>query len=136
MTNKNQSQIIKTNEVGEFYFIHDGSKTGHPGLIVWKDDEKNLYIAIKFGTTKNDDNELLSERISQANNNCIYKRLFVGKRKDFGKDELNHFHLVDEIFIKLKEIWNNNFKFSKNISKAQKKFIDQRKNVILINIKK
>ena len=36
LDNENRIKVI---EVGIFYFIHDGSKTGHPGLIVWKDDE-------------------------------------------------------------------------------------------------
>ena len=36
-----KNQTIKNIEVGKFYLIHDGSRTGHPGLVVWKDDEKN-----------------------------------------------------------------------------------------------
>ena len=47
---------IKVIEVGKFYLIHDGSYPGHPGLIVWKEDHANLYLAIKFGTTKNKEN--------------------------------------------------------------------------------
>ena len=33
MENKVLSKII---EIGKFYLIHDGSKTGHPGLVIWK----------------------------------------------------------------------------------------------------
>ena len=35
---------IKNIEVGKFYLIHDGSKTGHPGLVVWESKEKNIYF--------------------------------------------------------------------------------------------
>ena len=47
-----QNQPIKNIEVGKFYFIHDGSKTGHPGFVVWKDDEKNRYLVIRFDSDK------------------------------------------------------------------------------------
>ena len=35
-----------------FYFIHDGSKSGYPGILVWKDDEKNKYLFVKFDSDK------------------------------------------------------------------------------------
>lgn len=47
---------IKNIEIGKFYLIHDGSKTGHPGFVVWKDDSANLYLLIKFGSAQNKDN--------------------------------------------------------------------------------
>lgn len=136
MSNKNQSPILKTIEVGKFYFIHDGSKSGHPGYIVWKDEERNLYIAIKFGTTKNDDNEILNERISQITPNYIYKRLYAGKRKDFGKDALFTFHISNEIVKRFKDIKKRNLKFSKNVSKAQKHYLNKNKDHVLLDIKK
>ena len=43
---------IKQIEVGKFYFIHDGSKTGHPGFVVWKDDEANRYLVIRTDSDK------------------------------------------------------------------------------------
>lgn len=135
-SNHNQPKPIKNIEVGKFYFIHDGSKTGHPGYVVWKDDEKNLYAAIKFGTTKNDDNEVLLNRINPIKRNFIYKRLFVGRRKDFSKDELCDFYITDEIIEKFVKIRQNNLKFSKNVSKAQKHFLNRNKNVLLVDIKK
>lgn len=136
MSNENQSPKIKNIEVGKFYFIHDGSKTGHPGLIVWKDDVKNLYIAIKFGTTKNDDNEVLSNKISLATTNYIYKRLFVGKRKDFGKNELCEFHITEEIRYKYAEILKNNLKYSKAVANSQRDFLDKNKDAMFEKIKK
>ena len=44
--------ITKVIEVGKFYLIHDGSKTGHPGFVVWKDDAINRYILVKFDSDK------------------------------------------------------------------------------------
>lgn len=43
---------IKNIEIGKFYFIHDDSCTGHPGFIVWKDDEKNRYLVIRTDSDK------------------------------------------------------------------------------------
>ena len=37
---------IKNIEVGKFYLVYDGSKTGHPGFIIWKDDLKNRYLVV------------------------------------------------------------------------------------------
>lgn len=136
MQNNNPKPTIKNIEVGKFYFIHDGSKTGHPGFIVWKDDEMNLYISIKFGTSKNEDNELLSIPINKEKTNCIYKRLFVGKRKDFSKDILGFFYLTDEIIQKYEIIRKNNLKFSKNVSGIHRRFLNRNKDKLLQKIKK
>ena len=27
---------------GKFYVVHDGSASGHPGMIYWKQDKKNI----------------------------------------------------------------------------------------------
>ena len=54
--NSSLEKPTKVIEVGKFYLIHDGSKTGHPGLIIWNDEINNLYLAIKFGTTPSKDN--------------------------------------------------------------------------------
>ena len=42
-TEKPLPKSIKQIDVGKFYLIHDGSRTGHPGFVVWKDDEANRY---------------------------------------------------------------------------------------------
>ena len=46
MVDQNSPKAI---EIGKFYFVHDGSKTGHPGFVVWKDDEANRYLVVRFG---------------------------------------------------------------------------------------
>lgn len=42
----NSTVSSKIIEVGKFYLIHDGSKTGHPGFVVQKDDETNRYLVV------------------------------------------------------------------------------------------
>ena len=118
--NPNPTSQTKVLEIGKFYFIHDGSKTGHPGYIVWKDDEKNIYVALKFGTSKNNENILLTTKISLATRNYIYKKLFVGKRKDFSSKALNDFFITDEIRSLFNVIRNNKPIYSKNISHSVK----------------
>ena len=113
---------IKKLEIGKFYLIHDGNKTGHPGFIVWKDDTRNIYIAIKFGTTKNKNNIPLQNKIDNKRRRFIYKRLFVGRRKDFGKIQFEQFVLTDEVVSYFRQIKENNLVFSTNVSSNDKKF--------------
>ena len=90
--------LSKTIEIGKFYLIHDGSKTGHPGLVIWKNDEYNLYLLIKIGTSSNKDNLVLKELISKENIcHYVYKRPFLGKRKDFGSKSFVDLTITDEL---------------------------------------
>ena len=131
-----KNQITKNIEIGKFYLLFDGSEGGHPGFIVWKNDEMNLYIAIKFGTTENDDNIPLIFPITEGKKSYIYKRLFVGKRKDIGKKEFEDFSLTDEVINHYKSIKNNNLVFSKNVSKNGRIYLFNNRNQILLDIKK
>ena len=96
--------LSKIIEIGKFYLIHDGSKTGHPGLVIWKNDEYNLYLAIKIGTSSNENNFALKELISKENiRHYVYKRPFLGKRKDFGSKPFVDLSITDELsfYVKL-----------------------------------
>ena len=42
----------RTIEVGNFYLIYDGSPTGHPGFVISKDDDKNLYLVLRLDSDK------------------------------------------------------------------------------------
>ena len=76
---------IKLIEVGKFYLIYDGSDNGHPGLIVWKNDFLNLYVAIKFGSSCNPKCIEFPRCIDNKHKKSyLYKRPFIGKRKNFG----------------------------------------------------
>ena len=96
MANKNSSPITKTIEVGNFYFIHDSSKTGHPGLIISKDDIKNRFLVVRFDsdkpnaiTKKNRGTRHITKLKHPTDNNVINSyarnRPFLCKRKDIGK---------------------------------------------------
>jgi len=113
-----QTQAIKNISVGKFYLIYDGSYPGHPGLIVWKDDKANLYLAIKFGTSSVKNNVLFKYPIDEKiTNSYVFKRFFLGKRKDFGSHALDRLHVKEEDILQLlKTLDFDNPLCSKNIS--------------------
>ena len=96
MSNQEKPTITKTILVGKFYFIHDGSKTGHPGLVVWKDDEKNRYLVVRFDSDKFDVDFTKEQRMvkhitklkhpidDKVMNSYIRNRPMLCKRKDIG----------------------------------------------------
>lgn len=48
----NDKEIIKQLKEGSFYMVFEGSKDGHPGMIYWKNDQANLYLAVTTGSTE------------------------------------------------------------------------------------
>ena len=129
MSLKNLTPIVKTTQtaknikVGHFYFIHDQSLVGHPGYIIWVNDEKNLYLAIKFGSTPNEHNVPFGRAIGKGiEQSYFYKRSFLGKRKDFSKRELNDMYISkDELSKILSYINVENPIYSKNINRKDKR---------------
>ena len=109
--NKNIKQI----EVGKFYFIHDGSKTGHPGYVVWKDDEKNRYLVVRFDSDKFDVEQTKEQRgirhitklkhptSNDVMNSYVHNRPMLCKRKDIGS-ELSGLSISPEDVSSIKEI--------------------------------
>jgi len=99
MSNKNPASTTKKIEVGKFYLIFDGSRTGHPGFVIWKDDKKNRYLVVitesdKFGnkTKRETDKRHLTDlnyptepRVAKS---YIKKRPMLCRRKDIGNKEL------------------------------------------------
>lgn len=91
------NQTIKNIEIGKFYLIHDGSKTGHPGFVLQKDDEANRYLVI---ITESDKIGNVSKREADKRHltdldyptedkvakSYIKKRPVLCKRKDIGKE--------------------------------------------------
>ena len=85
--------LSKTIEIGKFYLIHDGSKTGHPGFVVWKDDEANRYLLVKFDSDKPGDVPKIKRGIrhiiklkhpisNDVVNSYVKSRPILCKRKD------------------------------------------------------
>ena len=95
MSDNKTTISIRNIEVGKFYFIHDGSKTGHPGFVVWKDDVKNRYIVVRFDSDKKGEvskkekgvkhiTKLKHPTSNSVLNSYVHNRPMVCKRKDIG----------------------------------------------------
>lgn len=101
-------------EVGKFYFIHDGSKSGHPGFVIWKDDEKNRYLVVRFDSDKYGDIPKIKRGVrhitllpdttsKKVMNSYVRNRPMLCKRKDFGSklDDLvlskSNFYIVIKV---------------------------------------
>lgn len=106
---------IKNIEVGKFYLIHDGSKTGHPGFVVWKDDNGNRYLLVKFDSDKVGDISKTDRGVRHLtklkhpiSNDviCSYakNRPILCKRKDIWGKELKDLHINDEDIELIEEI--------------------------------
>ena len=105
MTNKKDT--IKNIEVGKFYLIFDGSRTGHPGFVVWKDDEANRYLVIRTDSdkpgaiTKEQKGEKHITKLKHPTedkvvNSYVHNRPMMCKRKDVGNKELVGMRFHDE----------------------------------------
>ena len=120
MSEKNAQPKIKNIEVGKFYHLHDGSQSGHPGLIVWKSDEFNLYLAIKFGTSKNKNNIALNKSVGGgAKKSFIYKRPILLKRKNIGTPFDNL--IYEDIEGNISKFLENNIIESKDINRKDRR---------------
>ena len=72
-------------EKGKFYHIHEGSKTGHPGMIYWKCDKRNLYLALTTDTSSGEHRILLKYPIERnIKRSYVQNRPMLLKRKDIG----------------------------------------------------
>ena len=121
---KQPIKSIKQINLNEFHLVFDGSKTGHPAFIIWKDDQKNQYLAIKFGSSPNKNNKEFKYPLSgKIKQNFVYKRLFLGKRSDFSKIILTDLKIEET---DVNEILNSmdflNPVYSKSIKSKDKKY--------------
>ena len=86
-------------EKGRFYIINK-----HPGLIVLKNDKKNMYIAVVTGTSKHRHQTKLKHATEKGiKASFVNNRPIQGKRKHFGSKELigMRIHPEDRIIIKI-----------------------------------
>ena len=107
-----KKETIRNIEAGNFYLIFDGSKTGHPGLVISKDDDANRYLVIitesdKFGnySKREMDKRHLTDLSHQTEDGVaksyVKNRPMLCKRKDIGRKELigMSIHKDDQIII-------------------------------------
>ena len=111
--------LLKNIEVGKFYYIHDGSKTGHPGLVIWKDDNANRYLVVRFDSDKFDVELTKEQRRIQhitklkhptsdtVMNSYVHNRPMICKRKDIGT-YLDKLSLSNEDMDLIEDIRNRN----------------------------
>lgn len=114
-------------KVGKFYLIHDGTKTGHPGYVVWKNDEKNRYLVIRFDSDKKGEipkkdrgvrhiTELKYTVGKSVVRSYVKNRPLLCKRRDIGKEfeDLAIHHSDKEL---IKRVACAKKQFSKSIKK-------------------
>ena len=86
-------------EKGKFYSVNK-----HPGLIVFKNDRKNTYIAVVTGTTKHKhQTKLIHSTERKVQVSYVNNRPVLGRRKHFGSNELigMKIHSDDRIIIRI-----------------------------------
>ena len=97
-------------EKGRFYHRSD-SKGGHPSLIYEKCDKKNKYKTLVFTSSHAQGTKRLHRSIDTMNPKkryYVYLKIFVGKRRDFGRKVLTRLKIQKEDKILLRIIIKNN----------------------------
>lgn len=91
---------MKKIEKGKFYYLHDGSKTGHPCFVIEADELNNRYLVIRFDSDKVGEIPKYKRgvrHITKLNfptdkgvvNSYVKNRPMLCKRKDFGDIDLS-----------------------------------------------
>lgn len=128
--NLNSSQPTKVIEVGKFYLIHDGSKTGHPGYVIRKDDGNNCYLVVR---TESDKKGAITKRDLQRQHlidlthptdsnvvkSYIRSRPLMCKRKDIGSKELVGMSFHNDDMDKVTTVANKEPEYTKSFKKKQ-----------------
>lgn len=84
---------------GKFYVVNK-----HPGLIVFKNDKKNIYLAVVTGTSKHKhQTKLIHPTEKKVKTSYVNNRPVQGKRKHFGSKELigMKIHHDDKVTIRM-----------------------------------
>ena len=125
-----QTKIIKNIEVGKFYIIYDGSRTGHPGFIINKNDQENWYLVVR---TESDKKGAITKRELQRQHlidlkhptdtsvikSYIRSRPLMCKRKDIGSKELIGMKFHEDDISKVIEVSKKKPEFTKSFNKKQ-----------------
>lgn len=132
---KVKHEIVRIIEVGKFYLILDGSRTGHPGLVIWKNDLENLYLVIR---TESDKEGKITKRELERQHlvdlkhptddsvirSYIRTKPLMCKRKDIGKKELIGMSIHPDDQCIVETISKRKPQYSKSFGK-NKKAIDE-----------
>lgn len=118
-------------EVGKFYLIHDGSNTGHPGLVIEKDGLNNIYLVV---LTESDKDGNMSKRDADKRHltdlkhptdtsvvkSYVKNRPMICKRRDIGSKELIGMKINDDDLAIIDIVKQRNPKNSPSFKKHKK----------------
>ena len=126
-----KGETIRAIEIGNFYFIHDGTKSGHPGLVIQKDDIQNSYLVIRFDSDKPGEIPKTSRGVrhitllshptsSTVINSYIRNRPMLCKRKDIG-GKISNMSIHKEDYSKIIEVSKRNPEMAPSLKNKRKK---------------
>ena len=101
--------------------------TGHPGMIYWKNDNKNLYLALTTDTSDGEHRTKLTVPTEKSvNNSFVNNRPLLAKRKNIGGIRSNlKFSKEDRRL--LEEISKNSFRTTSDVNRKDRRYIKKLK---------
>lgn len=119
----------KVIEIGKFYYIHDGSKTGHPGLVITANDSENRYLVARLDSDKFGEVSKISKGVRHITKlsaptsklvatSYVHNRPMLCKRKDIGK-ELNDLSIAPEDMDIVYNVSKGNPEYAPSLRKAK-----------------
>ena len=88
-----------------YFYLHNDKNGGHPALIIWKNDNKNTYIAILFTHVNGPNRIKLTDNIDSNDNRHTYalSNYVKCKRKDLNSKSYHNFKIskIDKKIIEL-----------------------------------
>ena len=115
--------VDKKLKKGKFYAVHEGSKHGHPGKLYWKNDQKNLYLFLKTGTSPSPENIVLIVPTEDGvRRSYVYKRPLLAKRRDVGQ-ELPRMMFSKKDKKLLRKLSQNPFTETNSVGRTDRRFV-------------
>ena len=111
-------------EKGRFYHVHEGSKTGHPGFVFWKNDKKNIYFLLTTDLSNGPHRTKLSKKIDPKGSvvGYINNRPLIAKRKDIGGQRCDfRFDKTDRALLQIISL--RKWRFTKNVTRKDYRYL-------------
>lgn len=107
---------------GKFYHFHEGSPSWHPGMVFWKNDNKNLYLSLTTDTSKGEHRTKLMVPTEPGIESYVNNRPLLSKRKNISGARSNlKFDKEDKNL--LRHISQQPFRTTADINRKDKRFI-------------
>ena len=130
MKDKEQLKKTKIIEVGKFYLIFDGSRTGHPGFVVSINKILNQFLVIRIDSDKPGETTKIQRGVrhitklkhatsSNVLNSYVKNRPTLCKKKDIGSKELIGIAFHQDDLPLIKEISKRNPEYSRSFKKKK-----------------